>query len=183
MLFRQGDPPTRVYVLVEGAGKLVRSAPKGHQVVLALLQPGDVFGFVDLFGRADQTYTAEIVDEGWIVSWPQEVMKQIVERHPIIITNALRMMANRVEAYWLRIEDLTTVPVEQRVARAVLRLTSGTDRQLSIVHQDLAQFVGTTPPTLSRILHRWKTRGLVEVGRAAIRVRKLGALRAIAADP
>jgi CRP-like cAMP-binding protein len=183
ILFRQGETSHRAYVLLEGTASLVRTAPKGHRIALALLRPGDTFGFIDLFGRADQTYTAEIVEEGRVLSWPRETMRQMIALHPVIMTNALRVMACRIQAYWLRLEDLSTVPVERRMARTLVRLTNGTSRKVSLYHRDLAEFVGTTPPTLSRILQRWRRRGLVKASRASLQLLKPDQLRSLGDDP
>ncbi len=183
ILFRQGERPTRVYLLLDGAGTLVRTAPKGHRVVLAFLRPGDVFGLIDLYGRGDQTYTAQMAQDSQVLSWSRESMQRIVDQHPVVVANALRWMARRVQSYWMRVEDLATEPVEQRVARTLLRLTRGTSRPLLLLHRDLAEFVGTTPPTLSRVLRGWRRQGIVSASRASVQLRAPDKVRAIADDP
>jgi CRP-like cAMP-binding protein len=78
--------------------------------------------------------------------------------------------------------------VEQRVARALLRLVSQAGREvetgllidLSLSRQNLAEMTGTTLYTTSRLLSEWKRQGLVETGREQVIIRQLAALRAIA---
>jgi CRP-like cAMP-binding protein len=107
----------------------------------------------------------------------------MIVRYPVILNNAMSVMARRIQLYWLRIEDLATVPVERRAARTLIRLTNGTNRRVFLLHRDLAEFLDTTPPTLSRILHQWRRRGWVKVDRTNLQLLKPDEVRALAEDP
>jgi CRP/FNR family transcriptional regulator, nitrogen oxide reductase regulator len=183
VLFKQGDPPAGVYLLVEGAGKLVRSGHKGRQIVLEFLRPGDLFGFIAILGHTEQMTTAHMVADGRVLLWNPGVMTRMIRSHSILTANALRCTAIKLQADCLRLEDLATEPVEQRVARALLRLAGTHTGALALPHQDVAEFVGTTPQTLSRILRRWKGRGLVKTSRAHISIQEPVKLTSIADDP
>jgi len=182
VLIRQGDPSTHVYVLLDGAGKLVRNGYKGRQVVLEFLRPGDAFGYNAVPGHTNQPYSASITEDGWVAMWTADAMRRMIRTHPTLAENALRFTTARLESGWLRIEDFATEPVERRVARALVRFTSDGTRLVSLAQQDVAEFVGTTPPTLSRVLRRWRAKGVVDTRRASIQIRNPAGLRAIADD-
>jgi CRP-like cAMP-binding protein len=107
----------------------------------------------------------------------------MIRTHPTLAENVLRFTAARLESGWLRIEDFATEPVERRVARALVRFASDGTSRLPLAQQDVAEFVGTTPPTLSRVLRRWRAIGVVDTGRADIQIRNPAGLAAIAEDP
>jgi CRP-like cAMP-binding protein len=171
----------QVYVLLDGAGKLVRNGSKGRQVVLEFLRPGDAFGYAAP-NHTNQPYFASITADGRVAMWTVDAMRRMIRTHPTLAENALRFTAARLESGWLRIEDFATEPVERRVARALVRFTSDGTRRVSLAQQDVAEFVGTTPPTLSRVLRRWRTKGVVDTGRASIQIRNPAGLQAIADD-
>ena len=183
VLIRQGDSRTRVYLLLDGAGKLVRNGSTGRQVVLEFLRPGDAFGYVAIPGHTNQPYSARITEDGRVVIWTVDAMRRMIRIHPTLAQNALRFTAARLESGWLRIEDFATEPVERRVARALVRFASDGTSRVPLAHQDVAEFVGTTPPTLSRVLRRWRAKGVVDTGRADIQIRNPAGLAAIAEDP
>ncbi|MBI3739048.1 MAG: winged helix-turn-helix domain-containing protein, partial [Chloroflexi bacterium] len=68
--------------------------------------------------------------------------------------------------------------VEQRIARALLRLTSQSGQkvdqgiELSFSRQDVAEMSGTTLYTVSRVMAEWERQGLVQLGREQIRIIK-----------
>ena len=183
VLIRQGDAPTQAYVLLDGAGKLVRNGSRGRQVVLEFLRPGDAFGYAAVPGHANQPYSASITEDGRVAMWSVAAMRRMIRTHSKLAENALRFTAARLESGWLRIEDFATEPVERRVARTLLRFASDGTRRVPLAQQDVAEFVGTTPPTLSRLLRRWRAKGFVDTGRANIQIRNPAGLAAIAEDP
>lgn len=151
--------------------------------MLAFLWPGDTFGYLAVLGRTNQVYSLQMTEEGRVLMCSSRVIIQMLRRSPVLAANAFRLIATRFEWNWRRLQDLATEPVEQRVARALLHLAGPKNRRLALLHQDLAEYVGTTPPTLSRILRRWKTRGLVDANRSRILIRHPGELTLIADDP
>jgi CRP-like cAMP-binding protein len=89
-----------------------------------------------------------------------------------------------------RYQELATERVEQRVARALLRLARQVGQKeedgilinLPLSREDLAEMIGTTLYTVSRILSRWEHQGLVKTGRERVLIRNPHALVDIAED-
>jgi CRP-like cAMP-binding protein len=90
-----------------------------------------------------------------------------------------------------RVQELTTERVSQRLAKTLLRLTASGGRAsgsaIEIVHpitrQELADLVGATLFTVSRLLARWEDRGLIRSARGHITVLDTEALHTEAAHP
>src|SRR5215216_2322098 len=80
--FREGDPSTSFFVLKEGSVKVTQITPEGHQVVLRLLNPGDAFGGVAIYGGLTYPVTAEAVTAATAFEWPGPVMATLLERYP-----------------------------------------------------------------------------------------------------
>jgi CRP/FNR family transcriptional regulator, nitrogen oxide reductase regulator len=98
-------------------------------------------------------------------------------------------VGHRLQELQNRYRELATERVEQRIARAVLRLgkvTRSDDAAVSISfplsRQDIAEMTGTTLHTVSRILSAWEQRGVVDGGRMRVVIRNPEALLAIADD-
>jgi len=75
-----------------------------------------------------------------------------------------------------RIVELSTQHVEQRIARALLRLINqsgqrtgeGIEISFPITRQDVSEMTGTTLHTVSRLLSAWERDGLVSSKRKKI---------------
>ena len=61
VLFEQGTPADRFYVVLRGCVKLIRRSPHGDDSVVAVLTRGESFAEAAIFDRGDYPVTAEVV--------------------------------------------------------------------------------------------------------------------------
>jgi CRP/FNR family transcriptional regulator, nitrogen oxide reductase regulator len=186
--FEQGDKAETFYVLVDGRLKVSQTTSAGQQVVIRYIGPGEFFGCVAISGQAEYPGTATAVVDSVAVGWDAAASKQLMERFPTFAMNALKTMGTRVQEAHSRIREMSTEQVEQRVARAILRLAQqagqkvdeGVRIEFPLTREDIAQMTGTTLHTVSRILSRWEEEGVISGGRQQVTIRKPHALVTIA---
>ena len=175
--FRAGEAATRVYVLVAGRGKVTEVSPEGHEVILRVNGPGDLFGGVAaLVDGSEYPVTARALETSEALAWSGQVMLALMRRFPVVAINAARLVALRLHALQRVHHELMTDRVERRIARAVLRLAreagrrveSGVEIDFPLSRQDLAQMTGTTLFTVSRTLSGWQSEGLVTTARRRV---------------
>ena len=85
---------------------------------------------------------------------------------------------------------LSTERVEQRIAKAILRLARQAGRQVAggveidfpITRQDLAEMTGSTLHTVSRTLAGWDQAGVTASRRRGVTVRDMAELARLAQD-
>lgn len=187
-LFEQDSPAAAFYVLITGRVKIAQVTAEGHQVVIRYIAAGQVFGAVPLFTRTGYPASASGVVDSIAARWDEPATHQLFDRHPRMLLNALTIVGERLQELQNRYRELATERVEQRVARAVLRLfgsgarTAAAQGAFPISRQDIADMTGTTLHTVSRILSGWEHRGLVGGGRMRVVIRDPDALLAIADD-
>lgn len=186
-VFEQGDPAESFFVLVDGHLKVTQATPAGQQVVMRYIGPGEFFGCVAVAGQGEYPGTATAVVDSVALGWDAAASKQLM-RYPKFAMNALGTMGTRVQEAHTRLREMATEQVEQRVARAVLRLAQqagqrvadGVRIEFPLSRQDVAEMTGTTLHTVSRILSRWQQDGLIDSGRQKITIRKPHALVTVA---
>lgn len=190
VLFSQGDPATHCYVLESGRMRLVQLHLDGRAVIHRILAPGEFFGGIATLGDEVYPLSAEAVEGSAVLAWSGEAMHRILLVHPRVAVNLLRMQARRIRELQERVNELAWMRVEQRLARAVLRLARQAGRrtqegillELSLSREDLANLTGTTLYTASRILSHWEQRGIVRAGRQRLVIRVPHALVEVAED-
>lgn len=177
--FFQGDPADYLYVLISGQVKLLQSNPAGQQVNLRTLYPWQMFGALGAV-REQATYpaSAQAIEDSSALAISSENLKQMLKTRPYLATGLMQLMTGYIQEMQARYRELATERVQQRIARALLRLASQSGQkaeqgiELALSRQDFAEISGTTLYTVSRILTEWERQGLVSSGREHIRILK-----------
>lgn len=178
-VFEQGQPATHFFVLLHGRLRVTQVTPEGQQVIVRMVNPGDLFGIAKALRRPDYPGTATAASDSVALVWPMESWDGLLARHPSFAVNAMQTMGSRLQEAHTRMRELSTEEVERRVAHAVLRLAqqsgkkegSGIRIDFPISKQDIAEMTGTTLHTVSRILSAWEAASLVEGGRQRLLVK------------
>jgi CRP/FNR family transcriptional regulator, nitrogen oxide reductase regulator len=188
--FHQGEPADTFYLVRRGQVRLSQINPDGKQVIIHLFGPGDVMAVIVVLSNAVYPLSAEAITDSVAWAWDRETAVSLMEQFPRLAINGLDMVAARFLELQNRYRELATERVEQRVARALIRLVhqrNGYVPQqpyplLSLTRQDLAEMTGTTLYTVSRICSNWEQQGLLQTGREQLHIHNLDHLIAIADD-
>jgi CRP/FNR family transcriptional regulator, nitrogen oxide reductase regulator len=189
-LFQQGEPATRLWLILEGQVRLVQLGPDGHQVTIRYVGPGSSIGVIVALTGSDYPLTAEAVTDADGLYWRSEDISRLMEQYPRLALNGMHLVGRRFHDLQLRYRELATERVERRVARALLRLARQSGRRveqgvlidLPLSRQDLGEMTGTTLYTVSRILRGWEDKGLIVSSREQVIICHPHGLVAIAED-
>jgi CRP-like cAMP-binding protein len=187
-VFEQGQEARSFFVLLHGRLRVAKLTPDGHQVLVRFVLPGEIFGVAGAIGREIYPASASAVVDSVVLTWPTAAWPRLVARHPSLAAHALETVGSRLQEAHIRVVEMSTEQVEQRVAHALLRLAQQAGRKVEagvqidfpISRQDVAEMTGTTLHTVSRILSAWEDRGWVEGGRQRIVLREPDKLLVVA---
>ena len=187
--FHQGEPANSFFVLVDGRTRLSQIADDGRQVTFHYFGPGDPMGVVVTLAGVHYPVSAEAMADSFALGWARETAVSLMEKHPRLAINGMELVAGRFWELQNRYRELATERVEQRLARAVLRLSAHFNGhaglaapKLKLSRQDLAEMTGTTLFSVSRICSDWEQRGILATGREQITLLKKEDLQDIAED-
>ena len=188
--FDEGADATALFVLVSGRMKAVKTTPDGQQALVHFIDPSDFFGCVALMGYPTYPATAVALVESVVLSWDIATLKQLMATCPQIAANALPGLGDRLRDAHNQFLELSTEQVERRVAHALLRLVrhagkkveAGVEIDFPVTRQEIAEMIGATLHTVSRVLSAWESQGILEGGRQRIVVKKPHQLVAIAEE-
>lgn len=191
LCFLQGSRAETIHALMSGMIKLVRTDADGRQVILHVIEPPECFGYVGMFDGGTHRVSAEAVQDSRALIWDLATVRRLMSAHPTITDSGLRLLATRVDQNWERFHDLVTTRIEQRIARTLLQLVRRQPEYdggepantVGLLHQDLADLIGTNMYTVSRILCRWKRLRVIDTLRGRVIIRSLQQLAQIAGEP
>jgi len=175
-LFREGEPAARSYLVLKGRFKLSKLHEDGKEAIVRYINPGEMTAAISVFKGKSYPVTAQAVGPAEAVGWNRKTMLELMTAHPQIAVNLLGMVVERLDDIQRRYLELQTERVEQRIARALLRIMQQSGRRtdagilidLRLSRQDLADYTGTTLYTVSRALSSWEKKGWVRSGRERI---------------
>lgn len=187
-LFTQSDPADYLYVLYSGRAKLCQMASDGQQVNLRTLYPDYIFGAVGAIDPAAvYPASAQALEESVALAIRSDRYRDFLSTRAYLAFGLMKLMTGYIQEMQSRYREMVTERVEQRIARALLRLaTEGAPHEeggrvtLRFSRQDLAEMVGTTLYTVSRTLSAWERQGLVATGRERVTLLRSAELNRLA---
>ena len=175
IIFQQGDPADYLYVIRSGTVLLEQTSPVGRQTCLELLYENQCFGEIDVMqGGASyrccaiaKTDVSLICISGSFFKGP--CMRACTHHHQLI-RNLMQIFAARIELEAQKIYLLSFGTLSQRIALYVKQLSQGRSRiQLPLNREELAAYLNTARPSLSRELAAMQKRGSIRLeGRSGL---------------
>ena len=185
IIFYEGNPPLAVYCVSSGVVKLYKAGRGEKKVVIRLLGPGETLGFRAVIAGEPYAATAEAVEKTTVCAIPQEVFDDVIRNDA---DTAFRLIAKLAAELRISEDEFVSrvqLSVAQRVARFLLwsletlQKPSKTSNRITLplLREEIAQMVGTTPETLSRVFRDLSDRKILKLDRKAIVVANPRALR------
>ena len=172
VLFRQGEPPGYVYVLLEGVVKVVRSESDGGLAILTIRSAGDVVGDMAAMDGRPRSATVATLSPLVAQLLTAQQFRSFVAR-PTVSTGFARYVVARLrEADEQRVE-LALLPVRVRLARTLARLARPSQlhdgsHTVRLSQQDLAQLVGASRNAVVAELSTLRAMGVLSTGRCLV---------------
>lgn len=159
-IIRQGDPAGELYYIISGSVTVLLEDDKGHEIVLAYLNPGDFFGEIGLFNAdASRTALVRARAESEIAQISYKKLRGLTELYPDLIIAMTSQIARRLRNTNRKLGDLAFMDVYGRVARTLLDLCEQPDAmthpegmQVRVTRQELARLVGCSREMVGKVL-------------------------------
>jgi CRP-like cAMP-binding protein len=160
MIFAEGEPGDRLFIIQTGKVKIGRKSPDGRENLLAIMGPSDMFGELSIFDPGPRTSTATTVTEVRAVVMDRHALRSWISSRPEISEQLLRVLARRLRRTNSMVADLIFTDVPGRVAKALLQLAQRFGSQeaglLRVTHdltqEEIAQYVGASRETVNKAL-------------------------------
>ncbi len=179
-LFRQGDPASAVFIVVEGWVKLYRITAAGEEAVIYLFAKGDNFAEAVAFTGQPYPAMAETASKARIVRISASHVIRCIREVPEIALAIIGSMSLHLHRLLAELEQLKAQTGVQRVAEFLVSL-AGVDRGgctilLPYDKALIAGRLGLTPESLSRAFAKLRSLG-VEVQASHVLVHEVARLR------
>ena len=184
LLIRQGQEADRFFLVLKGRVKLFRISADGQEKVVEIIHPGQTFAEAVMFTQKSvYPVCAETLEPVHLVSFPNRLMLQLLEENPKSCLHLLGHMSVRLHQRLGELETLTLQNATQRFALFLIqnlenRSAETADIDLQLPKRLVAARLSMQPETLSRIMARLRTAGLIEINGRSIHIPSIGRLLA-----
>ncbi len=165
-----------VFLLVSGLVKVCHLTADGKELILAFVEPGELFGELAIFDGPVRDECVKAVDPSTVVMIPADEIQCLISEQAEVsleITNMVWLRRHRIER---RLRNLLFQSNRDRLIHLLLDLAEqfgceeddGIFLRVKLSHQDLASLIGSTRETVTVVLNKLKSEGSVEGGRRRI---------------
>jgi CRP/FNR family transcriptional regulator len=168
LIFTEGEPARHVFTVTDGVVKIYKLLADGRRQITGFLFPGD---FLGLIHSESYAYTAETVTEVRLCQFPRARLESLFDELPNLELQLLDMASHELVAAQDQMVLLGRKSARERVASFLLMLSMAARRQgnpgnpvfIPIPRADIADYLGLTVETVSRIMTRFGLQRLIQV--------------------
>lgn len=180
-IFIEGTAGSGFYMVVNGQVKLCKMSLDGREQILYILGPGEPFGIVPVFHGQSFPASAVSMTASAAFFFPRQEFVALITAHPELALAIMAALSRRLRRFAAKIESLSLKEVPSRLAAHLIYLAKVQGRTdqvlLDIPKKQLANLLGTSAETLSRIFAELSAAGLIQVEGRKIALLQPEALR------
>jgi CRP/FNR family transcriptional regulator, cyclic AMP receptor protein len=184
VLFWQDEPGESMFVLLEGAVKLVVSSRDGGVVELARLVAPASFGELAVLDGGPRSATAEAVERSTLVAITRAEVLRLVHSEEQVAEALLRLLGTMVRRTTRQVTDLALLSLPGRVAAKLLELATpageGPARTRRLTQVELATMVGAARQSVNQAMRTLEARGYIRTAGHAVEILDPESLRRLA---
>ena len=177
LIFSKGDPATGMMAVTTGQVRIVNYSADGKEIVLRLVNPGEVFGEIALIDGGERTAEARAHGKTTLLFIDRHDFLPFLEENPKLCIDLMKVLCQRLRSTSEQLEDFSFLDLRVRLAKCLVHLAGeqgpdgGTGEvTLSISQKMLAAMMGTTREAVNKRLRDWEDQGLLSLGRGAVTV-------------
>lgn len=177
-VFMKGDPAAGMMAVVKGRVRIVTYSAGGKEIVLNVINPGEVFGEIALIDGGERTADAVAMEPTDLLVLDRRHFLPYLEKNPKLCIKLLMVMCQRLRATSEQLEDFSFLDLRTRLAKRLIVLADrhgeesgkGTKIGLHLPQQLLGAMMGATREAVNKQLRMWEDKGLIRLERSAVTI-------------
>lgn len=169
LILLEEDMGRVLFIIAKGKVKISQINDDGREVILSILNSGDIFGEMALLDGSSRSASVTSLTDAELMILRRADFLNLLEEYPKVSINLLKELARRLRKSDSQIKSLSLKDATGKVAYVILRLAEeiGIQKNNSIVinglpmQQDIANMAGTSRETVSRVFSKLQQNGLI----------------------
>ena len=188
VLFVDGEDPRGVFMLCSGRAKLTTSSAEGRTLIVKIAEPGEILGIsATILGRPYEV-TAETLEPSQLNFVKRDDFLRFLNAHAEACLHTAQQLSEKYQAAQREIRSLGLAQsTAEKLGKLLLDWCSlhgeetqkGVRLKVLLTHEEIAQLIGTTRETVTRLLSDFKRKKIIEVKGSTILVAKKAELESL----
>ena len=178
VILMEDEVGTALFVIVTGKVKVSRTSNDGREVILTILSESDFFGEMAILDGQTRSATVIAIEDSELFIIQRNDFLNLLREYPEASIALLQELTKRLRSTDVKIKALSLKDAEGKVATVILQIADdiGKIKQGKVeieklpLQQDLANMAGTSRETISRTLHSFAKKGLIELDGNKLRI-------------
>ncbi len=171
VILMEHETGSALFLIISGKVKVFRVSDDGREVILSILSESDFFGEMAILDGLTRSANVSAIEDTELFIIQRSDFLDLMYNHPEVSISLLQELTKRLRAADMKIKSLSLKDAEGKVATVILQLADDIGKikqgiveieKLPYQH-DLANMAGTSRETISRTLHSFAKRGLIEL--------------------
>ena len=186
-LFVEGQPARGVFILCNGRVKLSTSSADGKTLILRIAEPGEVLGLPATVTGTCYELTGDVIEPAQANFIARNDFLNFLKNNG---EAALRVAQQLGETYHSAISEMRTIGLShsagEKLARFLLEWAANYPEEkgqvrikLTLTHEEIAQMIGSSRETVTRLLADFRKKQLVQVIGSTLLIKNKPALESI----
>lgn len=191
ILFVEGQEPRGVFVICSGRVKLSAGSSSGKALILRIAESGEVVGLPGTISGKPYEVTAEALEPIHANFIPRDLFLQFLREHGEAALRVAEILSSIYQATYREVRYLgLSGSAAGKLARFLLDLSethgkpeNGTVRTtMTLTHEEIAEMIGTSRETVTRLFADFKRRQMLEVHGSALVIKDKAAMEKVIAE-
>jgi CRP/FNR family transcriptional regulator, cyclic AMP receptor protein len=171
VLFHEDDPGDTVYIVTAGRIAIAKRSIDGRESVVALMEPGDLFGEMQLFENQGRTAEARALEQSQVLAIGYEPIREVYQQRPELLWGVVALLAGRLRTMDVALADSVFLDVTGRTAKRLVEMAAGADEfTLPVTQEELASMVGASRERVNKAIASFVRLGWIEQSERRYRI-------------
>lgn len=170
IIYLQGDIASNFCYLKKGKVKVYMTSVDGMEKTLNTATDGELLGEGAFFDKKPRVSSAKAVVDTEVVMIDQKRLTELISQFPKLAFELLEILSNRIRLLSSQLDSMTFLQADARIAH--LLLESEKNGKVHLTHEEIANAVGVSRVTVSKVLGRFTKSGYISTEYRQILLKK-----------
>jgi CRP-like cAMP-binding protein len=186
-IYFASEPSKSIYFLKTGRVKITKYFSDGSEKILAIINPGEIFGEMAYLDEKQRTDYAVTVEPSLICAINKNDLSSFIEKNPELNLKLTKILGLKIRSFSERVEDLVFKDADQRVASFILRYAEKNGKKVGdqlfvkpfLKHQSIGELTACSRQTVNYVLTDLRAKNIIDFDRGKLIINKINELRKI----
>ncbi len=187
-IFLMGARGDSMMSVLDGTVRISVPSPEGKEIVLAIIQRGEVFGEIAVLDGKERTAEATAMTDCTLAVLERRDVLAFLESNPTGWSRLVDLLCARLRHSDRQIAEMAFLQLPVRLAKALLRMAdmaagfagARAGARIRLTQRELGNIVGMTRESVNKCLRDWQRRGIIRIEDNAIVIVKRAQLESVA---